>query len=136
MITADASEELEEFAKRINAPVALTLMGIGAFPPDSPNYTGMIGMHGTEASAKCVQECDLLIAIGTRFSERVTAGDFAKNAKILHIDIDAAEINKNVAADQFLCGDAKQILAILNKRVHRNGKNSLIEEVKNVKPAM
>ena len=96
-----ASEELEEFAQMIESPVCDTLMGKGAFDGHHPLYTGMIGMHGTKASNYGVSECDLLIALGARFSDRVVgnARAFAKNAKVLQFDIDAAEINKNIHTD-------------------------------------
>ncbi len=118
IIHANASAELMELQKRIQAPITLTLMGLGAFPADHPAYTGMIGMHGTKATSLAVKNCDLLIAIGARFSDRVTCNTdtFAKNTKILHIDVDRAEINKNVISDAYLVGDAKMVLsAILNK---------------------
>ncbi len=118
VIHADASAALMELQKRIQAPITLTLMGLGAFPADHPAYTGMIGMHGTKATSLAVKNCDLLIAIGARFSDRVTCNTdtFAKNTKILHIDVDRAEINKNVISDAYLVGDAKMVLsAILNK---------------------
>ena len=97
-IASDAAKEVKEFAKKIASPVCDTLMAKGAFDGKSDKYTGMIGMHGTKASNFGVSQCDLLVALGARFSDRVTGNiqKFASNAKILHIDIDAAEINKNV----------------------------------------
>jgi acetolactate synthase-1/2/3 large subunit len=118
VILSGASEELIKLAELLNAPVAVSLMGMGAFPYDHRLYTGLIGMHGTAASNKAVQNSDLLIAIGARFSDRVTSSveRFARNAKIIHIDIDPAEINKNVRADAFIVGDAKPVLYRLLKK--------------------
>ncbi len=112
VILSAAAPELRYFAQKISAPVTLSLMGIGAYPADDPYYTGMIGMHGTKASALALKECDLMIAIGARFSDRVicNANHFAKNTKILHIDIDPAEINKNVKVDANVIGDVKIVL--------------------------
>ena len=112
VILSGASKEVRSFAKKLDAPVCDTLMGKGAYDGYDPLYTGMIGMHGTKASNLGVSECDLLVALGARFSDRVVgnASLFAKNAKILHIDIDAAEINKNVHADVSVVGDLKEVL--------------------------
>ena len=111
-----AENELKEFVKLLDAPVCDTLMGKGAYSGTESNYTGMLGMHGTKASNLGVSECDLLIAIGTRFSDRVLGNPktFASNAKILQIDIDPAEINKNVIATHALVGDVKEVLKKLN----------------------
>ena len=100
-VLSDASEELREFVEKVHAPVADTLMGKGAFDGTDALYTGMLGMHGTKTSNLGVSACDLLIAIGTRFSDRVLGNpdSFAKNAKILQIDIDPSEVNKNVEVD-------------------------------------
>lgn len=116
---ANASEELIELVNKIDAPVCDTLMGKGAFPGNDDHYTGMLGMHGTKTSNFGVSECDLLIAVGTRFSDRVygNAKAFAKNADIIHIDIDDKEFSKNVAVDYTICGDAKEILKRLNAAV-------------------
>ncbi|MDR3356082.1 MAG: biosynthetic-type acetolactate synthase large subunit [Spirochaetaceae bacterium] len=112
VIAADACAELKAFAEHINAPVALTLMALGALAHDHPLCTGMIGMHGTVASNKAVQKADLLITVGARFSDRVTsrADIFARNAKILQFDIDPAEINKNIKTDFEISGDIKAVL--------------------------
>jgi acetolactate synthase-1/2/3 large subunit len=117
VILSDACGELKELAERINAPVALSLMGVGAFPREHRLYTGLIGMHGTVASNKAVQKTDLLVALGARFSDRVTSrtDHFAKGAKILHFDIDPAEVNKNVGADFWVLGDVKKIVTKLLK---------------------
>lgn len=119
VITSGASEELLEFATKLDAPVATTLMGTGGFPCKNPLYTGMIGMHGTKASNLGSSNCDLLIAIGARFSDRVISDSkrFARNAKIIHIDIDPAEIGKQVLTHMELIGDAKQVLTELLKRI-------------------
>jgi len=119
VIASDASEELRALAEKIKAPVALSLMGHGALPTKHPLFTGMIGMHGTKASNMASSHADLLIAIGARFSDRVVsdASRFATKAKILHIDIDAAEINKNVASYMSLVGDVKDVLSRLIARL-------------------
>lgn len=115
-IASEASEELDRFVKKVNAPVVDTLMGKGAFDGNNPLYTGMLGMHGTKAANYSVTECDLLIVIGARFSDRVTgnANSFAKNARILQFDVDAAEINKNIKTDASVIGDALEILKRIN----------------------
>ena len=115
-IASDASKELKEFVEIIDAPVTDSLMGKGAYDGTNPRYTGMLGMHGTKASNFGVSECDLLIAIGARFSDRVTGNvnTFAPKAKIIHIDVVAAEINKNVKVDLGIIGDAKSVLSALN----------------------
>jgi acetolactate synthase-1/2/3 large subunit len=116
---SDAFEEVRELAHKINSPVCDTLMGKGVFSGLDPLYTGMIGMHGTKASNIGVSECDLLITIGCRFSDRVygNADTFAKDAKILQIDIDPAEVNKNIIVDTSIIGDVKAVLTILNRRI-------------------
>ncbi len=118
-IISGACREVREFAKKIDAPVCDTLMGKGAFDGKDEMYTGMIGMHGTKTSNLGVSECDLLIALGARFSDRVVgnAQKFAAKAKVLHIDIDAAEINKNIRTDRSVVGDLREVLIILNERI-------------------
>lgn len=120
-IISEAAEEVAEFAEKIDAPVCDTLMGKGAFDGHSPRYTGMIGMHGTKTSNFGVSECDLLIALGARFSDRVIGNPktFAQNAKVLHIDIDAAEIGKNIPAYASVTGDLKCVLQALNARLEK-----------------
>ncbi len=118
-VISGASDELREFVDKIDAPVCDTLMGKGAFDGHDVRYTGMIGMHGTKASNLGVSRCDLLIALGARFSDRVigNAKTFAAGAKILHIDIDPAEINKNIKVDYAVIGDLKKILGRVNARL-------------------
>ncbi len=118
-VLSDASEELYTLAHRIQAPVADTLMGKGAFDGEDEYYTGMVGMHGTKTSNFGITECDLLIVAGARFSDRVTgnASKFAKNAKILHLDVDPAEINKNIRSHASVVGDLKIVLRRLNARL-------------------
>lgn len=119
VITAGASPELKKFVEKIDAPICDTLMGKGAFDGTSPRYTGMIGMHGTKVSNFGVNKADLLIVIGARFSDRVigNASKFANNAKIIHIDVDAAEINKNITVDCSVIGDAKEVLKMIATRI-------------------
>ncbi len=124
-VLSGASSEVLEFVKKINSPVCDTLMGKGAFSAYEKLYTGMIGMHGTKTSDKGVSECDCLIALGARFSDRVTgnAKKFASHAKIIHVDIDAAEINKNIRTDACIIGDLKEVLKklipLVEKREHK-----------------
>ncbi|MGM9619621.1 MAG: biosynthetic-type acetolactate synthase large subunit [Oscillospiraceae bacterium] len=119
VVISRASEEFLEFAMRIDAPVAITVMGGGGFKGRNPLTTGMIGMHGSQASNMACDGCDLLIAVGCRFSDRVALDpkSFASQAKIVQIDIDRAEINKNVKTDHHIIGDAKRVLELLNQRV-------------------
>ncbi|MBE6010320.1 MAG: biosynthetic-type acetolactate synthase large subunit [Lachnospiraceae bacterium] len=118
-IIANASEELRTFVSKLDAPVCDSLMGKGAFDGSDPLYTGMLGMHGTKASNLGVSECDLLIAVGTRFSDRVigNASQFAKDAKVLQFDVDPAEINKNIQTDVAVIGDVKEILKKINEKM-------------------
>src|SRR3990167_5133579 len=118
VIAANAAKELKELAEKCNIPVTTTLMGIGAFPETSELSLGMLGMHGTAYANYAVTDCDLLIAIGARFDDRVTGHieKFAPNAKIIHLDIDPAEIGKNVRVDIPIVGDVKKVLrALLDK---------------------
>lgn len=134
-VLSGASAEVAEFAELIDAPVCDTLLGKGAFNGRSERYTGMIGMHGTKASNLGVSECDLLIALGARFSDRVVGNPkkFAEHAKIVHIDIDAAEINKNIRADAALIGDLKAVLSELNAKIEKQDHNEWMESVKELK---
>lgn len=135
VIASDASEELRRFVHKIDAPVTDTLMGKGAFDGSDPLYTGMLGMHGTKTSNFGVSECDLLIAIGARFSDRVTgnAEKFAKHAKILHFDVDAAEINKNIKSDASVVGDALEILKRVNAKLEQLTHKEWIEHIDEMK---
>ena len=118
-VISEASGELMEFVEKVQAPVTDSLMGKGAFDGNHKLYTGMLGMHGTKTSNYGVSECDLLIAVGVRFSDRVigNAKKFARNAKILQFDIDPAEINKNILTDAHIIGDIKEILIQLNQKI-------------------
>ncbi|MBQ6587986.1 MAG: biosynthetic-type acetolactate synthase large subunit [Butyrivibrio sp.] len=120
-VISGASKELKKFAELIQAPVCDTLMGKGAFDGTHKLYTGMIGMHGTKTSNFGVSECDLLITLGARFSDRVTgnAKTFASKAKILQIDVDAAEINKNIRVNYAVVGDLKLVLSALNSKLEQ-----------------
>ena len=120
-VISGATEEVRKFAHKIDAPVADSLMGKGVFDGNDPAYTGMIGMHGTKVSNFGINQSDLVITIGSRFSDRVVgnASTFASKAKIIQIDVDAAEINKNVVVDHSIVGDAKVILRKLNARLNQ-----------------
>lgn len=133
--SSNASDELKKFVERIDAPVTDSLMGKGAFDGKSRRYTGMLGMHGTKASNLGVAECDLLVAIGTRFSDRVIGNSdgFASKAKIIHIDIDDAEINKNVLVDLGIAGDAKYVLENLNLMLKKQDHTEWMKEIENLK---
>jgi len=117
VIRSGASKELLALAEKLGAPVATTIMALGSIPGDHPLVTGMVGMHGAKASNYAISRCDLLIAIGARFSDRVTGdlSSFAAYAKKVHIDIDRAEIDKNVITDHHVVGDAKKVLTALNE---------------------
>jgi len=132
---SEASEELLELAEKLNSPVTLSLMGMGAFPATHDIYTGMVGMHGTKTSNLAVTQCDLLIAVGARFSDRVISrlDRFAPNAKILHIDIDEAEVNKNVIAEHHIIGDAKEVLKRLNKGIVTKDRSQWLRFIKDLK---
>ena len=139
VILSGASAQLGKLAELLNAPVSLSLMGMGAFPHNHRLCTGLIGMHGTAASNKAVQKADLLVAIGARFSDRVTSQveKFAHSAKILHIDIDPAEINKNIQSHACVTGDVKTVLEQLINKLPQKIKtdwNGEIEEWKAVIP--
>ena len=119
VVRGRAHQQFREFAEKLDAPVAITVMGGGGFPGDHPLTTGMIGMHGSRASNVAVDECDLLIAIGCRFSDRVALdpATFAKQAKIVQVDIDRAEIDKNVLTDHHIVGHAKRVLEAINEKL-------------------
>ena len=138
-VIADAEAEVREFAELVDAPVCDSLMGKGAIEGTNERYTGMIGMHGTKASNFGVTQCDLLLVLGARFSDRVTGNpkEFANNAKIVHIDVDPSEINKNVKTDASIIGDMKEVLAILNNKIAKQDNSewmSYIAEMKNQYP--
>ncbi|MDR1066988.1 MAG: biosynthetic-type acetolactate synthase large subunit [Clostridiales bacterium] len=137
LISSGASKEFAEFVERADAPVAITTMGLGGFSPDHPRFTGMIGMHGMRASNIAAMNCDLLIALGMRFSDRVTgnAAYFAEKAKILHIDADPAEINKNVKTFASVTGDMREVLRVFNGKLERLSHKAWNEEVTGLKAA-
>lgn len=134
-ILSGASEELYTFAKKVDAPVTDSLVGKGAFPGTDPLYTGMLGMHGTKTSNYGVSECDLLIVIGARFSDRVTgnAQKFAQNAKIIQIDVDVAEMNKNVMISAGVVGDIKVVLDRLNERLEQQDHAEWVTKIQEYK---
>lgn len=134
-VLSGASESLVEFAHKIDAPVTDSLMGKGAFPGTDELYSGMLGMHGTKASNFGVSQCDLLIVVGARFSDRVTgnAKKFAHHAKILQIDIDPAEIDKNILTDASVTGDIKEVLIILNEKVEQQSHEEWKQQIEEYK---
>ncbi|MFI3207821.1 MAG: biosynthetic-type acetolactate synthase large subunit [Eubacteriales bacterium] len=134
-VLANASEEVNTFAHLIDSPVSDSLMGKGAFDGTDALYTGMLGMHGTKTSNFGVCECDLLVVIGARFSDRVTgnAKKFANNAKILQIDIDPAEINKNIMTHSHVIGNIKDVLACLNAKIEQQNHKEWIEKIEEYK---
>ncbi len=134
-VISEAADEVREFAKKLDAPVCDTLMGKGAFDGHDDLYTGMIGMHGTKTSNLGVSECDLLVALGARFSDRVVgnAAKFASHAKVLQIDIDAAEINKNIRTDAFIVGDLKEVLVQINQHLPRMEHKEWIGHIQELK---
>ena len=134
-VISDAAEELAVFVSLVDAPVCDTLMGKGAFDGTKPAYTGMLGMHGTKASNLGVSECDLLIAVGSRFSDRVLGNPktFASNAKLLQFDVDPAEINKNVIATAEVIGDIKEILKRINPMLKKQDHGDWMAHVMDLK---
>ena len=134
-VISGASEEIAELSHRIQAPVCDSLMGKGGFSGEDPYYTGMLGMHGTKTSNLGVSQCDLLIVLGARFSDRVTgnAKNFANKAKILQIDIDAAEINKNVLVDAYIEGDIKEVLRRLLEEIPEKKHPQWMEHIQEMK---
>ncbi|MBH1940056.1 biosynthetic-type acetolactate synthase large subunit [Mobilitalea sibirica] len=134
-VISEAHDELKEFVDKVDAPVADTLMGKGAYDGTDSRYTGMLGMHGTKTSNLGVTECDLLITIGARFSDRVTgnAKKFARHAKILQIDIDPAEINKNVVTHSSVIGDIKEVLKRLNEKLSKQNHKEWIAHIMDLK---
>ena len=136
-VISGAYKEVREFAKKLDTPVCDTLMGKGVFDGHDPRYTGMIGMHGTKTSNFGVSECDVLIALGARFSDRVVGNPakFAANAKVLHIDVDAAEINKNIRTDVSLVGDLKEVLEKINGQLEQQEHAEWMEHIASLKEA-
>ena len=134
-VISGASEELAKFAERVDAPVCDSLMGKGAFDGTNDRYSGMLGMHGTKASNYGVSECDLLIAVGVRFSDRVIgdAKRFASNAKILQFDVDPAEINKNIQTDASVIGDIKEILKRVNHLLEQQEHTEWMQQISEFK---
>ena len=130
-VISDASEELAKFAEKADAPVCDSLMGKGAFDGTNSRYTGMLGMHGTKASNFGVSGCDLLIAVGVRFSDRVIgdAKRFASDAKILQFDVDPAEINKNIQTDASVIGDIKEILKRVNRLLDQQSHSEWMQKI-------
>ena len=135
VIRSDASAELVEFIDRIDAPVCSSLMALGAVPSFNPRFTGMVGMHGTKVSNLMVNSCDLLIVIGARFSDRVISkgSTFATQARILQLDIDPAEFDKNIISDSHVVGDIKEILTILNSRLEKREHKDWMDRVHDAK---
>ena len=134
VILSGAESELLAFADRGDAPVVSTLMGLGAVPADNPRMLGMLGMHGTHAANIAMQRCDLLIAVGVRFSDRAlgNAATFAAQAKVLHIDIDRAEINKNVSTTLHITGDARVVLDLLLPRVEQKDNTQWMQQARSM----
>ncbi|MCF6156069.1 MAG: biosynthetic-type acetolactate synthase large subunit [Candidatus Brocadia sp.] len=135
IVASDSSKELLELAEKGNLPVTTTLMGLGGFPEDHDLSLGMLGMHGTVYANFAVTECDLLIAIGSRFDDRVTGkiDEFAPHAKIIHIDVDPASISKTIKVDIPIVGDAKNILQELNKHIHFAERKEWFDKIKSWK---
>ena len=134
VILSGAERELAAFADLVDAPVVSTLMGLGAVPADNPRMLGMLGMHGTHAANIAMQRCDLLIAVGVRFSDRAlgNAETFAAQAKVLHIDIDRAEINKNVSTTLHITGDARVVLELLLSRVAQKANGQWMQQARSM----
>ena len=134
-VASGAYKEVREFAELLDAPVCDTLMGKGVFDGRDERYTGMIGMHGTKASNYGVSECDLLVALGARFSDRVVgnAKKFAANAKVIQIDIDNAEVDKNIKTDAYIVGDLKLVLKDLNSRLEAQSHADWMKHIKEYK---
>jgi acetolactate synthase-1/2/3 large subunit len=136
VISSNASKELTELADRLNIPVTMTLMGLGAYPASRRLCMGMLGMHGTYTANMAVAECDLLIAVGARFDDRVTGklSEFATKAEIIHIDIDPTSISKNVKVDIPIVADCKNALTAMNLWFSGNSSNNAIEQVERLQP--
>ncbi|MGE4484348.1 MAG: biosynthetic-type acetolactate synthase large subunit [Oscillospiraceae bacterium] len=142
VLKSGASKEVLNLAQTLHAPVGATLMGIGGFPSTHPNFTGLVGMHGTKASNTAISECGLIIALGSRFNDRVIgdARKFGRNAKIVQIDIDEAEINKNIRTSHYVIGDIKKVLTRLPQLVKlpdtgMEGRDEWLTKIRSLKPA-
>lgn len=135
VVISDAATELESFAKKVHAPVTCSLMGIGGYPGRDELYTGMVGMHGSKASNIGVTNCDLLIVVGARFSDRVIgkADKFANGATVLQIDVDPAEVNKNILSHHAVIGDIKKVLRVLNERIDQQDHKEWLAEIGEIK---
>ena len=134
ILSSNAEKEVLVLAEKINAPVATSLMGIGSIPNDHRLYTGMVGMHGTKASNLLATSCDLIIALGARFSDRVISHkNHIKNAKIIQIDIDPKEINKNVKVDSYIVGDIKEVLKKLFPMINEKENIAWINKMNELK---
>ena len=134
ILSSNAEKEVLVLAEKINAPVATSLMGIGSIPNDHRLYTGMIGMHGTKASNLLATSCDLIIALGARFSDRVISHkNHIKNAKIIQIDIDPTEINKNVKVDSYIVGDIKEVIKKLFPMINEKENIAWINKMNELK---
>ncbi len=135
VILSDASKELREFAEKVQAPVCDSLMGKGAFDGTDSKYTGMLGMHGTKTSNYGVSECDLLLAVGVRFSDRVigNAEKFAKQADIIQFDVDPAEINKNILVTASVIGDIKEVLTKINAQLEQQNHDEWLAHIEDLK---
>jgi len=134
VVASESYDELIEIVNKINSPIATSLMAISAFPENHPLYTGMIGMHGTKASNILASKCDLLINLGARFSDRVISNqNHIKNAKVVHVDVDAAEINKNIKTDAFIVGDLKIALQKLIPLLKEKKNEEWLKRVKELK---
>lgn len=132
VIASGAANQVRTFAQLMDAPVASSLMGQGGYDNTSPNYIGMLGMHGTKTSSLAIGECDLFVAIGTRFSDRVigNASTFARNARIIHIDIDPAEVNKNIEVYHKVVGDIAQVLDKINSSLPQQSHENWLSKVR------
>lgn len=131
IILSEAEKELEEFLDKSDIPAGSTMLGLSALKSDNPHYLGMVGMHGSLANNYLTQKCDLLIAVGLRFSDRITGtvSTYAKQAKIIHIDIDASEIGKNIPVDLGVLGDAKRVLSRLTAAISKRTSNTWGDEI-------
>lgn len=131
VISSNASKTLKDFAERVDAPVSTSLMGQGCYDQTDRRYIGMLGMHGTKVASEVIRDCDLFVAIGTRFSDRVIGNPktFAENAKILHIDIDAAEVHKNIVATHSIIGDVDDVLTKINAQLDKQNHEAWLEQI-------